>query len=303
VEENLFNSLKKLFQRKQPKKIFVNVETAPLSEEQLKRVTRQNIDISPSQFIVGCGQSVGKQRDHNEDAIFYFSAIFADGNKDTQFGIFVVADGMGGHQFGEVASGSAAKAMGEYLVQKLYFPLFSIESEMPTESLQEIMENGVKNAQNAVVRNAPGGGTTLTAVLILGEQVTIAHVGDSRLYNIYPDGRMEAMTNDHSLVQRLLELGQITEKEAENHPNKNVLYRALGQSEPFKPDIQTSPLPKPGYILICSDGLWGLVSEDEIFRIISSEECPSKACSLLVDAANQAGGPDNISAVLIKTYS
>ncbi len=298
----MLDAIKKIFQKKETQKAFVSVETAPLSEEQLKRVTRESFEIKPSQYAIGCAQSVGKQRDHNEDAIFYFNAIFANGEQDTQFGLFIIADGMGGHQFGEVASGSAAKAMGEYLVQKLYFPLFSIDPELPSESLQEMIENGVKNAQNAVLRNAPGGGTTLTAVLILGEQVTTAHVGDSRLYSIYPDGRMEAMTNDHSLVRRLLELGQITEKEAENHPNKNVLYRALGQSEPFKPDVQTIPLPKPGYMLICSDGLWGTVREDEIFRIVSSEDSPSKACSLLVDAANQAGGPDNISVILIKTY-
>lgn len=299
----MFESIKNLFRKTKPTPAYVNVETAPLSEEQLKQVSRISFDINPAQLSIGCGQSVGKQRDHNEDAIFFFNANFADGVRDSQFGLFIVADGMGGHQYGEVASGSAAKAMGEYVVKKLYFPLFGHDSEMPQESLQEIMENGVKQAQQMVVRNAPGGGTTLTAILVLGEQITIAHVGDSRLYNIYPDGRMEAMTNDHSLVQRLLELGQITEEEVENHPNKNVLYRALGQAEPFRPDIHTSPLPKPGHILICSDGLWNVVPSDEIFRIISSEENPTKASSLLVDAANKAGGPDNISVILIKTYT
>jgi serine/threonine protein phosphatase PrpC len=111
---------------------------------------------------------------------------------------------------------------------------------------------------------------------------------------------MDVMTNDHSLVKRLLDLGQINEEEAKNHPNKNVLYRALGQSEPFRPDIQTTPIPRPGYIMICSDGLWGSVSDEEIFRIITSNETPSFACGQLVDAANEAGGPDNISVVLVK---
>ncbi|PKO18483.1 MAG: protein phosphatase [Chloroflexi bacterium HGW-Chloroflexi-10] len=296
----MIDFFKKLFQKDNKVTTIVHVETAPLSEEQLRAVTKESLLVQPSQLIVGCGQSVGRQRDHNEDAIFWFNATFANIQNDVPFGVFIVADGMGGHQFGEVASTAAVRAMGEHIVKKLYFPLFSNNSEMPSESLQEIMENGVRMAQQAVMQKAPGGGTTITAALVLGEQVTIAHVGDSRLYYIYPDGRMEAMTADHSLVRRLLDLGQINEEEAKNHPNKNVLYRALGQAEPFRPDIQTSPLPRPGYILICSDGLWGTINEDEIFRIATSHETPAIACSELVNAANKAGGPDNISVILIK---
>jgi serine/threonine protein phosphatase PrpC len=300
VEAKLIKSFFEKFRRNE--KIHnSNVETAPLSEEQLKIVTKENYFARPSQFMVGCSQSVGKQRDHNEDALFWFNATFANGINDIPFGVFIIADGMGGHQYGEVASSSAAKALGEHIVQKLFFSVFGNNHEAPSESLQEIMEQGIKSAQKTVITKAPGGGTTLTAALILGEQVTIGHVGDSRLYYIYPDGRMELMTSDHSLVQRLLDLDQITEEEAKNHPNKNVLYRALGQSEPFRPDIRTTPIPKPGYILICSDGLWGSVSEEEIFRIATSSDIPAIACSKLVDAANKAGGPDNISAILVKT--
>jgi serine/threonine protein phosphatase PrpC len=300
VEVNLFKTLLNKFRKKQEISN-VSVETAPLSEEQLKYVTKEKLTIQPSQFIVGCGQSVGKQRDHNEDALFWFNATFANGLNDIPFGIFIVADGMGGHQYGEVASSAAAKALGEHIIQKLFFSIFGNNHEAPSESLQEIMEQGIKAAQNTVITKAPGGGTTITAALILGDQVTIGHVGDSRLYYIYPDGRMEAKTNDHSLVQRLLDLDQITEEEAKNHPNKNVLYRALGQSEPFRPDIMTTPLPKPGYLLICSDGLWGTIPEEEIFRLATGSETPAIACSKLVDAANEAGGPDNISVILIKT--
>lgn len=279
---------------------FVNVETAPLAEDQLRSVTKETISINPQHFLVGCGQSVGRQRDHNEDTLYWFNATFANGVSDIPLGLFIVADGMGGHQHGEVASSSAARALGEHIFRKLYSSVFGSSQEMPSESIHEIMEAGIKAAQNAVITKAPGGGTTLTAALILGEQVTIGHVGDSRMYFIYPDGRMETMTKDHSLVKRLIDLGQITEEEAKNHPNKNVLYRALGQAEPFKPDIQTTPVPKPGYILLCSDGLWGLVDDEEMFRIITSNENLSIACAALVDAANLAGGPDNITAVLIK---
>jgi serine/threonine protein phosphatase PrpC len=293
--------LEKIFGNKKNKIGNVHVETAPLSDEQLQYVTREEPIVTPSQLIVGVGQSVGRQRDHNEDALFYFNSNFANSSKDASFGIFIVADGMGGHEYGEVASSVASKTLGDYVVQKLYSPLFNPNSATPpNEGIQEIIENGIKHAQDAVMHKAPGGGTTITAGLILGDQITIGHVGDSRMYFIYPDGRIEAKTNDHSLVQRLVDLGQISEGEAKNHPNKNVLYRALGQSEPFRPDLMNLTIPKPGYILICSDGLWGSVNDDELFRLATGSENPSLACTKLVDAANKAGGPDNISVILIK---
>jgi protein phosphatase len=135
---------------------------------------------------------------------------------------------------------------------------------------------------------------------VFGDQLTIAHVGDSRAYTIKPDGRMEALTRDHSLVKRLEELGQLTAEEAAVHPQRNVLYRALGQGEPFDAEVTTSPLPKSGYLLICSDGLWGVISNDTIFNLISIAPSPAAACQFLVTAANTAGGPDNISAILIR---
>lgn len=295
----MLDNIKNLFKKKKEAPL-VNIETAPLPEDQLRGVTREAQSINPPQFLVGCGQSVGRQRDHNEDTLYWFNATFSNGVNDIPLGLFIVADGMGGHQHGEVASSAATRALGEHIFRKLYSSIFGSAQEMPSESIHEIMESGIKAAQNAVITKAPGGGTTLTAALVLGEQVTIGHVGDTRLYYIYPDGRMETMTKDHSLVKRLLDLGQITEEEAKNHPNKNVLYRALGQAEPFRPDIQTTPIPKPGFILICSDGLWGSVDDEDMFRMITGEANPAIAAQNLVDAANLAGGPDNISTILIK---
>jgi protein phosphatase len=101
-------------------------------------------------------------------------------------------------------------------------------------------------------------------------------------------------------VHRLVELGQITEEEALIHPNRNVLYRAIGQPEPFKPDIQTFQMPHPGSLLICSDGLWGTVDDAKMMRIVMDAKNPSEACSKLVEAANETGGPDNISVVLVE---
>jgi protein phosphatase len=136
--------------------------------------------------------------------------------------------------------------------------------------------------------------------LILGEQITLAHVGDSRAYHIDKDGQMEVLTRDHSLVRRLEELGQITHEEAAVHPQRNVLYRALGQGEPFDPDIKTMHVPGGGHLLICSDGLWGVISEADIKTIVTGHLQLDEACQALVDAANAAGGPDNITAILVR---
>ena len=189
--------------------------------------------------------------------------------------------------------------MVEYVVRHLYTPIFSVTPK-PPDPIQEILQNGVQVAHNAIVKTVSGGGTTLTAVLILGNQMTIAHVGDSRVYSVDQHGNLFPLTRDHSLVKRLEELGQITPEEAAVHPQRNVLYRALGQGEPIEPEIISAPFPKPGYLLICSDGLWGVVGENEIGDIITSAATPHLACQEMVKAANLAGGPDNITAILIQ---
>jgi PPM family protein phosphatase len=283
-----------------PAAILTEMQTAPLTDEQLLAVSLPEPNFYPPQILVGAAQSVGKQRDHNEDALYTLSSVVSDGDRGVPFGIFIVADGMGGHMHGEIASGTAARAVGDYLVRKVYPRLMGQEGLDQSESLQEIMESAVREAQQAVIKRAPGGGTTLTAALVLGEQVTIAHVGDSRAYFLYPDGRNQVVTMDHSLVRRLVDLGQLTEEQARVYPQKNVLYRAIGQAEPFRPDIQTHQIPRPGSILLCSDGLWGVVRDEEIFNIVKSAGNLAEACRDLVNAANQAGGPDNISVVIIQ---
>lgn len=294
--------LKKLFSRRN-QTAHLPVRTAPLPEEQFIPLETENPSFSPSQLLVGVGQSVGLQRDHNEDAVLAITASLGDGRDDKTLGVFVIADGMGGHMHGEVASSIAARTMADYVMKKLYQPVLGVDPSSPEESLQEIATNGVLQAQQAVMRRAPGGGTTLTAAVVVGEQLTLAHVGDSRAYMLFPDGRLQQLSHDHSLVRRLQELGQLTVEEASSHPQRNVLYRALGQSEPFKPDVQTLLIPESAQIMLCSDGLWGVVPEDEILQIIQTATDPSTACKQLVDAANAGGGPDNISVILVRRLS
>jgi serine/threonine protein phosphatase PrpC len=255
------------------------------------------------QLTVGCGHSTGRQRDHNEDAIFTLTTNIVTGMAMVPFGLYIIADGMGGHQQGEVASAVSVRALASYVLNKLFIPWLTHSSVGNQYSLHEVMQDGVSDAHRMIIKDAPGSGTTLTAALILGNQIIITHVGDSRAYLIDADRNMRVLTHDHSLVKRLEELGQISPEEAANHPQRNVLYRALGQGDPFEPDVDSYQLPKSGYLLICSDGLWGVITQEKILEIVFSAKDPQEACQNLVDSANNAGGPDNISAILVRLPS
>lgn len=256
--------------------------------------------LKPVQFIVGCGQSVGLHREKNQDTLFSFTANLAGDHAEIPFGVYMVADGMGGHQKGELASGLAVRVMAEYILLNLYLPLIRSDQTVPNMSFQEVLQGGVNNARQAVLSQVPEGGTTLTVVLMAGDRMVITHIGDSRVYAVGLDGKIEALTRDHSLVKRLQELGQITSEEAATHPQRNVLYRALGQGDSAEADIITQRLPASGYLLICSDGLWGVISENDIAQAITKASNPQHACKTLVEAANVAGGPDNISVIVVQ---
>lgn len=270
----------------------------PASTENAALESHPQLEIQ--QFVAGCSQSAGMQRDHNEDALFTLTTNLASDHTHIPIGLYIVADGMGGHKHGEIASGLAVRTVGSYIIRKVFISLLSPKPIVPEESIQEIMQDGIQEAHRVITKHAPGGGTTLTVTFIMDDQMTIAHVGDSRAYAISPEGDMHVLTRDHSLVMRMIELGQLSIAEAATHPQRNVLYRALGQGEPFLPDISTLPLPKSGYILLCSDGLWGVISEEEIAQIVTTASNPQLATQMLIDAANEAGGPDNITAVLIQ---
>ncbi len=277
----------------------VNANTIPLSSDELSAESMRGARIEPQQLISGCGQSIGKQREHNEDCLFAFSATLGGETSSAPLGLFIVADGMGGHQYGEIASSTAVRTMANYLLKRFHTYLIN-PSEGMEEPLQEMMRAAITEAQQAVTRAAPGSGTTLTVALVLGQQMTIGHVGDSRAYSLRSDGRVEVLTRDHSLVKRLEELGQISSEEASTHPNRNVLYRAVGQGEMLEPDIFTTSFPQPGYLLLCSDGLWSVLPDDNLCNIVTSAPSLQVACQNLVAAANDAGGPDNITAILVQ---
>ncbi len=254
----------------------------------------------PHHFLVGLGQSIGLERKHNEDALLVM-VNKSDGEEVMQdFGLFVVADGMGGHRSGEVASGIAARAVAKRLTQETLSRLFDIEPQGHNRApVLDVVRQAFMDANQQVVRLLPGGGTTLTAVVMMGEQLTIGHVGDSRAYVILND-ELKVITRDHTFVERLVEMGEVTQEEANNHPQRHVLYRAIGQGESLEVDVFTHPIPHGGMLLVCSDGLWGVVPEDRILSIVKKANHPQEACDELIQAANQNGGPDNITAVLVR---
>ncbi|PKN92501.1 MAG: serine/threonine-protein phosphatase [Chloroflexi bacterium HGW-Chloroflexi-6] len=299
----MLNFFRKIFGRTEEpvKHALDNVVTAPLSDVQLQSIRAMTANrFEPVQLLVTSAQSIGRQRELNEDSLFTLATTIAGHTSTAPFGLFIIADGMGGHQYGEIASNTAIRVISGYILKKFHNTLFGQPSIPVEESLQEIMQAAIAEAQRVVLNEAPGSGTTVTAALVVGQQLTIGHVGDSRGYLFYNDQRMEAITRDHSLVRRLEELGQITSAEAAVHPQRNVLYRALGQGETLDPDLSTIPFPVGGYLLLCSDGLWGVVPDDEMKKIISEAPTIQRACQNLISSANASGGPDNISAVLVQ---
>ncbi len=257
----------------------------------------------PSQHLLyGQSSDVGMVRSNNQDSVLTFYASQGNADQVVDFGLFIVADGMGGHHDGEKASAIASRVLAQHVTDKIFLPMLTksdiIDSDQITTT--EILTQAVKHANDVVVKMIPEGGTTVTATAVLGDLAHIVHVGDSRAYLVTQALGMEQITRDHSLVQRLIELDQLTPEEAAQHPQKNVLYRALGQSDNLEVDTVTRRLPAESFLLLCSDGLWNMVSEEDVLDIILNSETPQEACDRLIVAANECGGSDNISAIVLQ---
>ncbi len=305
MTNKLLSTLKNLFKSKpvDPQGELPKQDPAAVTKE-LDKITTpvdtKTVGYSSPHINVGYGLSTGKQRDHNEDAFFTLTTFFSFNESEIPFGLYIVADGMGGHKNGEIASELAIRTIAGTVLNEIYTPMMSLNPQQSELSFREVFHTGIEKANSEIITNSYGGGTTVTAVLIVGDQMTIAHVGDSRVYSVSVEGDLEPLTRDHSLVKRLQELGQITPEEAAVHPQRNVLYRALGQGEPFEPEIISTKRPESGSLLVCSDGLWSIVGQDGLRTIIKSGISPQDICDRLIDAANDSGGPDNITAIMIE---
>jgi serine/threonine protein phosphatase PrpC len=269
-------------------------QTVPL-EEPAPRVHSGRL---PRHLEVGSAQSTGMERSHNEDALLTMVGSSDGEDALPDFGLFIVADGMGGHRSGEVASAISVRSVARHLTDRVLLRVMDLEHSHEPGPFLDAVKEALQMANHAVVDRVPGGGTTLTVAMLLGRQMTIGHVGDSRAYILQND-HLEPITRDHSQVNRLMELGLVSAEEAAVHPQRNILYRAIGQGANLEVDAFVHPIPSGGFLLICSDGLWGVVPDEEMLRIVEQADSPQQACEDLVRAANLAGGPDNITAVLI----
>jgi protein phosphatase len=226
---------------------------------------------------------VGRQRETNEDDVLVDSVGEAT--------ILAVADGMGGHAAGDVASEAATNALRATVGEAI---------EAGRTDHAAVLEDAVRAANDRLAElvaedpSLSGMGTTLVAALLDGREATIANVGDSRCYHV--DDGIEQVTVDQSLVQELVDSGEITPEEAESHPQRNVVSQALGTSESVEPDVYRQSV--TGTLLLCSDGLTEEVPEAAIGETVSEGDALSETAQSLVDRANDNGGSDNVSVVL-----
>lgn len=232
---------------------------------------------------------IGLVRESNQDCF----AVSVDGAEPVWA---VVCDGMGGANGGYYASSTVSAAFSHSMD-------ISFEG-LKSKQIENVMCEAVRVANESVYKTAceqpdlSGMGTTLVAAVIMGDTANIVHVGDSRAY-LVGDGKITRLTNDHSVVQQLVELGQITEEEAKVHPEKNMITRAVGVKEDVEPESTTCKLHKNEAILLCTDGLTNMVDDSEILQI-TQDNAIEDATEQLLDLAKTRGGTDNITVVIIK---
>lgn len=231
---------------------------------------------------------IGKKRKANQDYIF--STQEKIGNLSN---LFIVADGMGGHAAGDYASRTAVETMTK-----------SIDNSFEKNSLT-LLTKAVEAANNEVYteaklnRSLTGMGTTVVAATFVGRYLQVINVGDSRLY-IIRNKTIRQVSIDHSLVEEMVRNGAVPREQARNHPDKNIITRAVGVKPTVEPDVYTEELEDGDYVLLCSDGLTNMVTDEDIKDIVMEHSDLQEAATELIDRANENGGRDNISAILVR---
>ena len=264
----------------------------------------------------------GLKRDLNEDRVW--SQIYSD-SEEEPLGLFIVCDGMGGHLGGDSASKLAVETIkhefqdlfspkdprATVLLPDLAFNEITNEEEITRQSKIKKIESSIYTAvqrANRVIfefakekpQEAYDAGTTITMAIVSGKWAVIANIGDSRTY-LLRDHKLQQITKDHSLVASLVERGQIQPNEIFTHPQRNLIFRSLGNKSNVEVDTFWQTLKSGDYLILCSDGLWEMVQDDKVItKIILGAQSLDDACVQLINAANNAGGDDNIGIVLVK---
>lgn len=257
---------------------------------------------------IGYKCDIGQTRRINEDSLLClkFDAQSSTGVHEAT--LLLVADGMGGHNAGEIASELGTRVVGiecmKQLTASFSKPVIKGGKAAP-DNPQSALNNALSIANRLLFDEAgkrkglQGMGTTMVAALIIGQDLYIAHVGDTRCYIINNRETLQ-ITRDHSQVQEMVDAGLLTAEQARNHRSRNVITRALGYYQEVSIDSHNPKLFQGDNILLCSDGLWGVLPDRKITEVVLSAESPEQACSELVALANQLGGPDNISVVIVR---
>lgn len=234
----------------------------------------------------------GLKRNLNEDNLTMLEGLLPD---DTPFGLYAIADGMGGHQKGEVASQLAVTTLNNAFKNNpphdTYDEWLHDVAQMANETLLSMQPTDVTKDQKM--------GTTLVMALVVDEQVHIANVGDSRAYHITADA-IEQVSVDHSYVERLIQIGQLTREEARHHTGRNIIYNTVGDKIKMEVGIHHTHLAPGERLLLCSDGLSGMITDETILAISQQHADPVHACQIMVAAAKEAGGDDNITAIIVQ---
>lgn len=251
---------------------------------------------SGTTIVLGSMTHVGMTRAANQDA---FCAILAPNAPPGTDALLAVADGMGGHQGGEVASAMAIQSLVRLLSPKGPSGTAKATQERRISIVDEVVRQVNTDVHQAADRpETRGMGTTLTVALLAGSSMTIGHVGDSRLY-LMRNGRLQQLSQDHSWVAEEVARGAITPDEARVHPRRNIITRAIGTAPKVEPFTAAVELEEGDTLLLCSDGLYSMVGDDEIERIIADQP-PQEASDALVNKANELGGHDNTTVVVAR---
>lgn len=259
-------------------------QTLPISGERPPDITWQIAGLT----------DVGLRRDHNEDNLLMTEGLLAD---DTPYGLYVVADGLGGHQGGEIASQLSVDTIQEKFLQR--------PPRSATTAFGDWLKDVALAANHAVLsqqedkNTSQKMGSTLVMALVIRHQAHIANVGDSRAYHLHQEG-IRQISTDHSLVERLVQIGQLTREEARKHKNRNVIYNTIGDKSDPEISLYHIVIEPGDRLLLCSDGLNDMLTDDQIWEISRSNPDPAEACKVMIETANTAGGNDNITTIIIQ---
>jgi serine/threonine protein phosphatase PrpC len=268
--------------------------------QEMKQKTRNG---QPSmRMILGHSSDTGQVRELDEDSLFVLAMSSTYESATHRLGLFVVADGMGGHEGGEVASRIAIQCLAESLLRDVFAPELAGVT-LAENAILDCLENAVHTANDRVYlerqKRENDMGTTITVALVMDWLLYLAHVGDCRAYRWGQEG-LQQLTTDHSIVASMAAAGTIEPDEIYTHPQRSVIYRSIGDHPAVEVDLGTVDLNPDDRLVLCCDGLWEMIRSEGIEDVLLREADPQAACEIMVEQANRAGGSDNISVIIVQ---